>query len=119
MVEAVADGDTAWCGLLLTPDAARQLAEVAGGQDCPTAIQALSARVVDPREYARPDYDAIPTTTTGADTATTDTCRMTWGSSTLGGSATGSPAPGPQLGHLNLVQVLGEGYQITAVWPCL
>ena len=115
LVNAVADGDTAGCGLLLTPQATDQLAATVGAPACPTTIRALSARVLDRQQYARPDADTITTTSTAADRATVDACHLTWGSSTVFGRPPTSPAPGPQLGYLDVARVLGRGYQITAV----
>jgi hypothetical protein len=33
-------------------------------------------------------------------------------------TAAPAPAPGPQVGRLDLVRVLGQGYQITHMQPC-
>jgi hypothetical protein len=47
---------------LLAPAAAAQLVTAADAGDCAGAVRVPSARVVDPRRYEAPDFDAVTQT---------------------------------------------------------
>lgn len=117
LLDAIADNDPSACNTLLDTTGAAQLATNTHTTDCPAAIHALSSRVVDRNRYPQPDSSTIPTTTLG-DTATVDTCHMTWlGLSGILGTAP-TPAVGPQTGQLRLTRVLGQGWTITDIHKC-
>lgn len=121
LLDAITDTDPTVCGLMLSPPAGDQLAAAVGAADCAGALRQLSGQVVEPRRYPAPDHDAIPTTLSpDGQSGTADLCAMSWHdlAGILHGTTPPGPAPGPQLGRLELTRVLGQGYQIVRFTPC-
>ncbi|ADJ42199.1 hypothetical protein AMES_0377 [Amycolatopsis mediterranei S699] len=100
---------------VFSPAAQRQLADAHGGEDCPGAIQALAAQVVDPSGYVNHLWLPGRATQPGpAGTLTVDACVLDFG----GIAGWSGPDPGPQIGHLTLTQQHGEGQLITRYTRC-
>lgn len=122
LLRAVADDDPTVCATTLSPFAAGQLAAAAGAPDCPAAVHAVASRVVDPRRYATPDGNAVThTLAPDGQTGTVDACHLTWPGLTgivHGRAADSACPPGPQLGRLDLVRVLGQGYEVVRFATC-
>ncbi|MHA6785852.1 hypothetical protein ACVGOW_33380 [Pseudonocardia saturnea] len=94
------------CDNLLAEPARAAFAASVGQPDCPAAVAALAAQVVDRNDYE--DADA-PAQEQG-DGLVVDACAMTWSS--------GTPA-GPQLGVLTIGRApTGPTYVVTAFAPC-
>lgn len=120
LVEAVAANDPMACRMF-APPAAEQLAAALGAADCPAALSALHAEVVDPEAYGSPDSVAVrQRLAADAESGTGDGCSMTWAGldRVLGGPRVAAPPPGPQLGVLELHRELGQGYRVTGYVPC-
>jgi hypothetical protein len=119
LLQAIADGDPNVCTLLLAAPAAAQLTTLTGSPDCPTTVHALAGRVTDPAHYPAPNSDALPVTRDAATRSVTiDACHLTWPRADQVHSTDPGGPPGPQIGRLDLVPVLGQGYQITSIHPC-
>lgn len=119
LLDVVARGDgPEVCGTLLSPDAAGQLAAASGTPDCRAALQALTARVTDRDLYPIPDYESIAVVPAADERATADACGLSW--SRMSGVPDGpaEPAPGPQLGRLDLARLPGQGYQVVGFTRC-
>lgn len=121
LLQAVARSDASVCETVFTPGAAAQLAAATGALSCPAAVRVLADRVVDPHRYPVPDSHATPQALApDAESGSVDLCHLTWDgvAAILNGTAAAGPAPGPQLGRLDLTRVLGQGYQVDRVAPC-
>jgi hypothetical protein len=109
---AVADGDPTVCNDAAAPAAAAQLVTAADAGDCAGAVRVLSARVVDPRCTRRPTSTRSPKPSprrAGGHRRCAGCAETACLAGILHGTTPAAQPPGPQLGRLDLAQVLGQG----------
>lgn len=108
LAAAAAESDTEVC-VYFTEQGKREFAAAYGVADCAAAVQALAAKVIDPKAYATSPQGATQGKANGK--TTVDACHLTW--------RPGAPPPGPQLGTLTLATgPRGQGYLIDGYRPC-
>lgn len=106
LLSSIARGDAgAVCDNLLTESARASFTAAVGRPDCPAAVRALAARVVDPIEYA----EAKAPSERRDEEMTVDACQLSWRRAT---------PPGPQLAQLMVGRTTGPTYVVTALHPC-
>ncbi|MGH3611194.1 MAG: hypothetical protein ACRDRK_00940 [Pseudonocardia sp.] len=106
LLTSIARGETGpVCDILLSEAARASFTASVGRPDCPAAVRALAAQVVDPIGYAEAK---APSERLGEEMAV-DACHLTWRSAT---------PPGPQLAHLTVGRTTGPTYVVRALRPC-
>lgn len=86
-----------------------------GAADCVAAMDKLGAQVSDRARYEMPIYDTATAIRVQGDTATVDSCTVTW--SPFIGRASATDA-GPRLGRWELQRQHGNGYLIVGWQSC-
>jgi hypothetical protein len=101
--------------LMFSTQAATRFAADHHALNCVAAVQQLQAQVTDPDTYA--NQLSVPDTawTQVGSTTSLNGCALSWSDPF---SDTSTPAPGPLPGLWTLVQLDGEGWQITSYEPC-
>ncbi|WP_157358730.1 hypothetical protein [Amycolatopsis sp. ATCC 39116] len=114
--ELAGTGDPATVCRLFSPEGAGEFAEVYATPDCPAAVTAFRARIVDRDRYRRVlgGAKASPAATDGS--VAVDACSLRWSMLIADGP---QPPPGPQLGRLTVAAPPGQtGYWITGYQVC-
>ncbi len=118
LVEKIAyptpDAVTSAC-FVFAPPAQAQLAGSLRVADCPAAVRALAAKVIDAHDYANNVWLPGQAVTRGPAGTVVDACHLTFDALT---DDTPHPNAGPQLGRLTLQQQQGEGSLIVAYQRC-
>lgn len=113
--------DPIGCALLDDP-AAVQFASAYRAPDCPAALRAAGARVVDPDAYDRIEHDSLTVDQPDpAGPAVVDGCAVRWRPTLdqiLGNSTAPAPSPGPPLGVVTVAPAYGTGWIITDFRRC-